>query len=286
MVRRDLLSELVQIYVAQPATALWRAVEIEALLRLGLPEGRGLDLGCGDGKLTNIILGQTGPRRLVGADPDAAEADAATRSGIYEKVVVAPGNQIPEPDASFDFVLSNSVLEHIPELEPVLSEVGRVLRPGGRFLFTVPAPGFHRNLYGSRMPWVHRSQYLSELDLRLAHHRYPTPSEWQTLCASADLSLDGCLGYLDRNQTQRWETFSRYTGGLLYALWGKRQPPIKIQRQLGLRAVQNTTRLPRAIANIIGGCMALGLPSEGWIWLAETDASCLLVHGTRKVPRD
>jgi SAM-dependent methyltransferase len=281
MIDHLLLRDMLRMYSAQPATAVLRAVEIGALLRFGIPEGRGLDLGCGDGKLTALILERAGPRRLVGSDIDPLETQAATRSGIYEAVHTVAGDCIPEEDHSFDFVISNSVLEHIPELEPVLRQVGRVLRPGGRFLFTVPGPGFHANLRGSLLPWVPRQRYLEDLDRRLAHTRYPSSADWRSLCAAAGLSMDGCLGYLDRDETRAWETLSRFTGGLLYAVWGKRRPPIRIQRDLGLRYIQNRARLPTAFASAISTAVCAYLPGRDNEWLPEADAGCLLVHGTR-----
>src|SRR5579872_5318253 len=105
----DLLTRFVEAYPAQPATAYWRAVEIDALASAGLPEGRGFDLGCGDGKLTDILLSLTGPRTLVGLDPDPLETAAAKKWPFYEAVLTAPGDAVPEPDGAFDFVISNSV---------------------------------------------------------------------------------------------------------------------------------------------------------------------------------
>jgi SAM-dependent methyltransferase len=49
---------------------------------------------------------------------------------------------MPYPDGSFATIVSNSVLEHIPKVEPVLTEVARVLQPGGCFYFCVPGPNF------------------------------------------------------------------------------------------------------------------------------------------------
>ena len=281
MIETDLLHNFLRIYPAQPATAIWRAVEIGALLRLGVPKGRGLDLGCGDGKLTGVILASTGPRRLIGADPDPFETKAAYETGLYEAVHAAPGNAIPELDGSFDFVISNSVLEHIPDLEPVLKEVARLLRPGGAFFFTVPGPGFHANLRGSLFPWISRSRYLADLDKRLLHLRYPTGKQWQMLCSAARLQLEGCPGYLNRDETRAWEMLSRLTGGLLYTLRGKRKPPIAIQRELGLRHLQNRVRMPSIVAKAIGTVVQQIVGSDRDEWMPEDKASCLLVHGTR-----
>lgn len=146
-----LLTRFLRDYPFQPATGVWRAYEIEHLCSFPFPEGHGLDLGCGDGKLTKIILDQLkdGKRRtLVGIDPDPKETELAKEIGIYERIHTVGGGGIPEPDASFDWVLSNSVLEHIPDLEPVFAEVGRLLKPGGVFIYTVPSEQFHDALKG------------------------------------------------------------------------------------------------------------------------------------------
>ncbi len=281
MIDANLLQSLLRMYPAQPATAIWRAVEIEALLRVGIPEGRGLDLGCGDGKLTGVILDRTGPRCLVGVDPDPLETKVASKTGFYEAVHTTGGSIIPEPDGSFDFVISNSVLEHVPDLAPVLKEAARVLRPGGIFLFTVPGPGFHGNLRGGLLPWVSRTCYLVDLDKRLSHLRYPTVKQWRQLCSAAGLELVGCSGYLNRGETRTWEMLSRVTGGFLYTLRGKRKLPIAIQRELGLRQLQNRVRIPSVVARVIGAVIQHLAGSDREQWLSEDEASCLLVHGTR-----
>ena len=72
----------------------------------------------------------------------------ASKLGLYSALHLAQGDAIPEPDASFDFVFSNSVLEHIPNLHAVLDEIARVVRPGGRVVATVPTSAVHRLLRG------------------------------------------------------------------------------------------------------------------------------------------
>jgi len=279
---RDLLTTFVSAYLAQPATAYWRAIEIGALMRHRIPEGLGLDLGCGDGILTDILLSHVGPRQLVGVDSDPLEIKAARKFKFYQRLHVASGDAIPEPDATFDFVLSNSVLEHIPGLENVIAEVARLLRPGGAFLFTVPTPEFHANLHGP-LTSTSREDYLNMLDRRLAHIHYLSSDSWQKMLAQHGLSVSTTLGYLDRGETRRWESLSRITGGLLYALSGRNHKPVEIQRSLGLRSVQNAMRLPRPLAAIIAGAMNFGasVNKNADKWLAEKDASCLVIAGER-----
>lgn len=284
MSKLDLFSTFTSAYPAQPATAFWRAIEIGALASRNIPHGLGLDLGCGDGQLTEILLDQIGPRRLVGIDLDPLETEAAQRFPFYERVDTCSADAIPEADASFDFVVSNSVLEHIPPLEGTIAEVGRLLKSSGRFFFTVPGPGFHDNLAGTLSPWGDRASYLHALDKRLAHFHYLSPAEWAEMLGRHGLALDVCLGYLDLRETRRWETLSRFTGGLLYSAFGNSARPIEIQRKFGARALQNGASLPAALATPLARLMragvdvAIGEPR----WTPVDIASCLLIEGHRE----
>ena len=276
----DLMTEFVARYPAQPATAFWRGIEIEVLARSDLPEGLGLDLGCGDGILTDILFRRMGRKPdLVGIDPDPLETEAARTTGLYARVHTCFGNDIPEPDATFDYVISNSVLEHIPDLEPVIREASRVLKPGGRFYFTVPSPEFRRNLRGSVWPGISRESYLETLDRRLAHVSYLSRADWKNMCERNGLALDRSSGYLSPAQTRRWETLSRMTGGLLHSLSMGRSRPIEIQRSMGLRQLQNRRALPRGAAAALARAVVAGVGEE-----ASGIASCLLVEGHRVQP--
>ncbi|MDJ0450431.1 class I SAM-dependent methyltransferase [Methylocystis sp. JR02] len=281
MTCKDLLSEFIAAYPAQPATAYWRAIEIGALIRHGLPQGLGLDLGCGDGILTRILLSHTGSRKLVGIDPDPLEAGAARKFSFYDRVHVTQGDAIPEEEKSFDFILSNSVLEHIPQLDSTLCEASRVLKRCGQFLFTVPGPRFRENLAGPLSPGVSRETYLKTLDQRLAHLNYLDHEGWREVLSRHGLQLDNALGYLDRDQTCRWETLSRMTGGLFYSIFGGRKQPIEIQRTLGMRDFQNRAKLPDFLARAMARAVSFGVPvgDNDSLWLAPESASCLLLVG-------
>jgi SAM-dependent methyltransferase len=275
---RNLLSEFVARYPAQPATAFWRGIEIDVLAQADIPDGLGLDLGCGDGILTDILFERIGRKpRLVGIDPDPLETAAARKYDFYERIHTVPGAAIPEADATFDYVISNSVLEHIPDLEPVIREVGRVLKPGGRFYYTVPCPGFHDNLLGSIVPGADRGAYLARLDKRLAHFNYLTREDWQNLCGRHGMTVDLVTGYLGQKATRRWETLSRMTGGLLHTLSFGRRRPIEIQRALRLREFQNSGSFPRSFASALSALIGAGLDGDD----QADQPSCLLVVGSR-----
>jgi SAM-dependent methyltransferase len=61
-------------------------------------------------------------------------------------LVQASGDQLPFGEARFASSISNSVLEHVSNLEGVLAEIGRVLKPNGPFAITVPNPGYRSEL--------------------------------------------------------------------------------------------------------------------------------------------
>lgn len=270
-----LLTEFVARYPAQPATAFLRSIEIDRLASVMDAEGLGLDLGCGDGILTDILFSRVGKTpRLVGIDLDPLETEAAAAYPFYERIHTCPADAIPEADGTFDYVVSNSVLEHIPDLESVIREVSRVLKPGGRFYFTVPGPGFHENLRGSVIG-VDRARYLEDLDRRLAHFHYLSSADWTAMCDRHGLRLDAVEGYIDPAETRRWENLSRVTGGLLHALSFGKSRPIEIQRALKLRSIQNSMRLPKAVATVLAKTITIGLGDDR----QDGTPACLLVTG-------
>jgi ubiquinone/menaquinone biosynthesis C-methylase UbiE len=273
---RRLLKRFLELYPFQPATAVWRAAEVAAVTAVAFPQGRGLDLGCGDGRLTRVIMEQVGQLRLVGLDVDPQETALAENEHLYEAVHTSSATTIPAPDASFDFVMSISVMEHIQPLEAVLSDVARVLKPGGQLITTVPAAGFHGCLRGPLLPGESRADYLRALDRRVAHLRYWTIAEWRSSLEAAGLRLVDAKPILARDVMRRWETLSRMTAGLLHMLAGRRAP-IEIQRSLGLRRAGQ--RLPAPLPAILSRVLALGLRQNDPH--TENESGCLLVIATR-----
>lgn len=133
--------------VAPLAHALWRAAEAEAISTAPLPAPL-LDIGSGFGEFGSVFFQQP-PE--VGLDVSRSDLRVARRRAGYRNVVQADGRRLPFRDASFASVLSMSVLEHIDEAERVVPEAWRVLRPGGVFVFTTPAPEMGEMLFYPRM---------------------------------------------------------------------------------------------------------------------------------------
>jgi SAM-dependent methyltransferase len=97
-----------------------------------------LDLGCGAGTDLLIAAQMTGPRgRAIGIDMTASMLDRARASAdemgfanveLHEGLIEA----VALDDASVDVVISNGVIDLVPDKEAVFDEIDRVLRPGGR----------------------------------------------------------------------------------------------------------------------------------------------------------
>ena len=102
------------------------------------PARRALDLGCGDGRLTAEIQAS----ELVAADVSRVALDrAARRLPGVTTVALEPDAPLPFEDSGFDLVLCLETLEHVRDVQLLLSEARRVLEPGGRLAVTSPAHG-------------------------------------------------------------------------------------------------------------------------------------------------
>jgi SAM-dependent methyltransferase len=99
---------------------------------------RALDLGCGDGRLASELQAA----ELTGADV-SAEALRRTHARLpgARLVELEPDAPIPLADSSFELVLCADTLEHVRDVQLLLSEVRRVLVPGGVLALTTPAHG-------------------------------------------------------------------------------------------------------------------------------------------------
>jgi ubiquinone/menaquinone biosynthesis C-methylase UbiE len=97
---------------------------------------RALDLGCGDGRLSaEIDAGE-----LTAADVSALALERARRRLPNARFIeLEPDAPLPLDDAAFDLVLCAETIEHVRDVQLLLSEMRRVLRPGGTLALTTPA---------------------------------------------------------------------------------------------------------------------------------------------------
>ena len=98
--------------------------------------GRALDLGSGDGRLSAAL----DAAELTAADVSRVALERARpRLPGARLVELEPDAPLPFGDGAFDLVLTAETAEHVRDLQLFLSEIRRVLVPGGRLALTTPA---------------------------------------------------------------------------------------------------------------------------------------------------
>ena len=171
--------------------ALLRSIEARFYQNIDLPEPI-LDLGCGDGHFARLTFDRP---LLAGIDPWWRPLKKAKESAAYQNVIQSLGNQLPFQTNYFGSVISNSVLEHIPDIQPVLSDVHRVLQPGGKLVITVPSHYFTEYLGGAqwleKLGLVHLADVYRRLFNRIARHAHTdSPQRWAQRLGKSGFEID------------------------------------------------------------------------------------------------
>jgi len=133
--------------VAPMALAIERSQECR-LLANQVFERPILDVGCGDGIFAKVLFKEPID---TGIDVDAGELAKAEVSGAYSELIDCPAHRVPKEDGAYRTIMSNSVLEHVADLRPVLAEIHRLLAPEGQFYVTLPTVEFERCSAFSRL---------------------------------------------------------------------------------------------------------------------------------------
>lgn len=168
--------------VNSPFRAWLQRREVRAFIRWAelSPDPSVLDMGCGRGVSSKLILEQLHPKRLAAFDFDPSMVELARRR-LDDRVDlrVADATKMPYEDDSFDAVFESGVAHHVPDWRAAIREVARILKPGGRFCFAEPSRGRLRGGMYRILP--HAVESMFEVD------------EWQAALADAGLTLDGTL---------------------------------------------------------------------------------------------
>lgn len=218
--------------------ALLRAVEARFFRAIAIP-GPVLDLGCGDGHFGQMAFDEP---LAAGVDPWWGPLQKARRTGAYRLNIQALGEALPFADGTFASVVSNSVLEHIDDVLPVLQEANRVLRPGGRLVITMPSHLFTENLAGARrLSRIGLGDHYRRLFNTISRHAHTDPPQiWAARLADAGF------------QVRRWQYY--FSPGALRAL-----------------EIGHVQGLPSAILHFLTGHWILGpwrsnlKPTERWL---------------------
>jgi ubiquinone/menaquinone biosynthesis C-methylase UbiE len=104
---------------------------------LGKRSGRYLEVGAGDGGMLRMLM-QRGALQnfsdIIGSDISAVRVERLARALPSVRAEVADAMNLPQENASVDFLFSDQVIEHVPDDRKMAAEIARVLKPGGSAL--------------------------------------------------------------------------------------------------------------------------------------------------------
>jgi SAM-dependent methyltransferase len=227
---------------------IMRSIEARILSDVDYPRPI-LDVGCGDGHFASVVFAGGVD---VGLDPGMEETVESRRRGVYRLVTRASSTAMPFADASFGSVVSNCVFEHIPDIESTVSEIARVLRPGGRFACTVVGDHFNDLLTDERawarlgLARAHRA-YIDWFNRKSVHYRWDSPDTWRRRFERVGFQVESWRYYLSpaaartfhrahyvslphliaRRLTGRWVPLSstvRSGSAAIFPSWTSRRP--------------------------------------------------------------
>ena len=201
-----------------------------------------LDIGCGDGLFAHILFSN---KIDTGIDMNSRELERAQELGAYVELVHARGDSIPKPDGVYSTIISNSVLEHIPDLGPVFREIHRLLTPDGIFYMTVPTPYFEHNtimnqlltFLGFKNLAAQYRNFCSKFIWRQCH--YHSLSGWEDLVSSFGFEVVesttynpklicllngflypfGIIGLVNKKLFNRWVLFPSIRRIIIYPIY-------------------------------------------------------------------
>lgn len=203
---------------------LLRAVEARFYRDLPLPEPA-LDLGCGDAHFASVAFQRP---LAAGVDPWRLPLKEARARRAYRLLAQASGAALPFSGGHFACAISNSVLEHIPELDPVLAELHRVLKPGAPFIFCVPSDHFLEFLSVSgalRRLRLNRWAGLYErwFNRISRHHHCDDPGTWERRLKAHGFAVERCWYYFSAPALRalEWGHYFGLPSAVSKALFGR-----------------------------------------------------------------
>ena len=112
-----------------------------------------LDIGCGNGNVIKMLEAQR-PGHYYGADL-SREMLKEARKRVSKEVVLklADAVDLPFDDESFDIVICNASFHHYEEPKKAISEMNRILRPGGALILGDPTLPLFRRLFNWALKW-------------------------------------------------------------------------------------------------------------------------------------
>jgi len=162
---------------------------------------RGIDIGCRGGVNAVFYRQECGVEEMYGVDIDEIPLGAARARGVRAASWVSGASALPHPDGFFDVVIATDVIEHILDTEAFVSELARVVRPGGTLIVTTPNQAWWwsrlRLLFG-KVPAGGPGAALglrADPAIDLKHVRLSVAAEWRALFKHYRLEEKTLKGY-------------------------------------------------------------------------------------------
>jgi dolichol-phosphate mannosyltransferase len=152
----------------------WQRTRHKIILKFAERGERVLDIGCGTSRIILDMPNATGM--------DILQNKLRWLKPQHDRLVRGSCDQLPFDDASFDCVINSEVIEHVPDVPEIMSEMWRVLRPGGTLI--LGTPDYNRRLwlmlewiYGKVLPGAYAHEHITHytaagLDARLKEMGY------------------------------------------------------------------------------------------------------------------
>lgn len=223
-------------YLYRPWMPIAKSIEAEVIGGLELP-GPVLDIGCGNGLFGKYCYKK---KIDVGLDCDELALREAERKGVYKTLEAGDAEKLQFSDGSFGTVVSVCAIEHIPGLDKVLQNVRRVLKKGGRFIFTVPSRQFGYHLFKSRLLQAiglgkKAALYAEEKNERSGHIHIYEPKKWEKLLREKSFAVDSIDYIFPKEAVLLWSFFHSLPFRIIFL-------PFRVFRDFNIGVVDNILR--------------------------------------------
>jgi SAM-dependent methyltransferase len=227
----------------------------ECLLLSKVPFGRPLlDIGSGDGHLAAVLLSEPAD---LGVDLNIKVIKEAQKREAHRNLIQASATHLPLRDGSFQAVICNSTLEHIPDTDRAVSEAGRVLGAGGLLVATMPSEYFNGYMLSSlvgRLPGFRAvgEAYVRWFNHLARHFHLDAPEVWKRRFEAAGLQVTQFRYYFPRASHVIFE-LAHYTSA----------PSLLVKRLLGRWVIWRGKARFRPLVWLVSQAVRLGPPDRG-----------------------
>lgn len=191
---------------APAALALWRSIEARHFGSVPMPRPI-LDVGCGFGEFGRAFFEEPCD---VGLDISLRDLEISREAKIYQSIVQGDARQMPFEDAAFETVMSVSVLEHIPDVQPFFAEAKRVLKPGGTLVISMPLVDM--DAYMAFPPIARKiglgfaaDAYVKRVHRSFKHINLHEPEWWLTAVRDAGFTIEREQRIISRAATRAFD---------------------------------------------------------------------------------